>query len=144
MYAIKESHGNWRDIPVELQNDPKFALQAVKAHWRVYYFLPDALRARKEIALAAVRQWGSFVTYAVPVSVLQDAPEIALTAVANNPGLLERLLATKGLVLSKERKIALFKAARSCLKPLDLKYCLARPEKFPLMHEAYTTLHQFL
>ena len=143
LYAIKEDQRNWRDIPVELQNDPKFALQAVKAHWRVYRILPEALRARKEIALAAVRQWGFFVTYAVPVSLLQDAPEIALTAVARCPYLLEGIL--KRLVLSKERKIALLKAAKSKSGPtIDLEYCLARPDKFPLMHEAYTTLHQFL
>ena len=112
----------------------------------MYGILPEALRARKEIALAAVRQWGKFVKYAVPVSLLQDEPEIALTAVARNPALLENLFATKGLVLSKERKIALLKAAKSChhRSVLDLKACLAWPEKFPLMHEAFTTLHQFL
>ena len=146
LYAIKEDYCNWRDIPVELQNDPKFALQAVKAHYRVYRILPEALRAQKDIALAAVRQRGFFVTHAVPVSLLQDAPEIALTAVANNPSFLEGVLATKGLVLSKERKIALLKAAKSCHRRtlFKLEYCLARPEKYPLMHEAYTTLHQFL
>ena len=62
------------------------------------------------------------------------------------PYLLEGILATNGLVLSNERKIALLKAAKSCHHRtlFKLEYCLARPEKYPLMHEAYTTLHQFL
>ena len=140
LYAIKQDHFNWPDIPVHIRNDPKFALEAVKAHWKVYYVLPEALRARKEIALAAMRQWPFYITR-VPVSLLQDAPEVALTAVTDDSRILERVLAIKGLVLSKERKIALFKAAAKDGSWSNLDYCLARPEKFPLMHKAYSALH---
>jgi len=143
LYALEQDHRSWRSVPGEIQKDPKFALQAVNANWRVYQFFPQELKAIKKIALAAVTKFPLCVDW-VPVSLLQDTPEITLRAVSANPTALEGVLKIKDLVLSEERKIALFKAATKTL--YLLKFCLENPnpQKYPLMKEAYNALRKFL